>query len=175
MGLFSFLKNKPQIVEKQEPKSNVTDNNERFRILSKSSMEYLRTGEIDFYRNDLFDMARILEKEGKLTDALKQYLYVFYLDTTGISSLEALRLGYKPKPMIAPGILNRIRIVRNKLKLTDAELKDLYFTCPTESIFPDAVFTYQESYELLEECFKENGTPDAMMQKAIKRYNKSHK
>lgn len=148
MGIFNIF-HKQKSVQISNTK---TGNNDRYKDLSKRSQEHLRTGEIGFYRNDLFDLARILEKEENLLDALKQYMYVFYLDTTGISNLSALRSGSKPRPMIAPGVVNRIRITRNKLNLSDEDFKNLYFECPTESILPNTIFSYAESYDLLSIC-----------------------
>lgn len=132
-----------------EHSAAISDNNLKFKQFSESSRKHLQSGEIGFYRNDLFGMASILENEGKLKNALFQYLYVFYLDCIGISSLEALKMGLTPQPCIAPGVVRRIHIIKNKLQLSEAELKNLFFSIPPESIMPNAIFSIQDIYNLL--------------------------
>ena len=172
MRVFDYLKK----LTKKEPtykkiSTIKSENNDNYKELCKQSMEHLKSDKIDSYRCDLFNMARILEKEGSLKDALKQYLYVFYLDTTGISSFEALQMGLTPRPFIAPGVVNRIRIVKNKLKLSDDDFKCLYFDCPLESILQNAIFSYSESYDLLLKCLDGKiDETDTIIKKALKRY-----
>ena len=127
-------------------------NNESFRQLGELSRQNLQAGEIGFYRCNLFDMANILEKEGRLKDALREYLYVFYLDCTGINSLGAMQMGFTPHPMVAPGVVRRIRVVKKKLPFSDDELKEMYFSIPSESIMSDTIFSFQEIYNLLLLC-----------------------
>lgn len=135
--------------EERRKKAKSEDNDTKFKRLSKSAEKNLLAGEIGFYRNDLFSIANILEKEGKLTDSLKQYLYIFYLDCTGISSLAAIHMGLTPNPSIIPGVANRIRILKKKLQISEDDLKQLYFSVPQDSIIPDTIFSFSEIYELL--------------------------
>lgn len=160
-----------QPAKKQKISTDKRDNDAYFRELNRNSMKHLQAGEIGFYRCELFNMARILEKEDNLLDALKQYMYVFYLDTTGINSFAALRMGLKPKPIVAPGVINRIRIIQNKLNLTDEDFKKLYFECPNESILPNAVFSYSDSYDLLIKSLNDGlCEADMIIEKVLKKY-----
>ena len=186
MGLFTnIFKMQKNITVTTEPvtktqsvqkiTSNPKDNNARFSELSKTSAKHMRQGKIGLYRCDLFSMAQIIEKEGKLKNALKQYLYVFYLDSTGIDDLAAIEMIkdgiLKPRPIVAPAVIKRIRIIKNKLELSDVDFKDLYFLCPEESIMPYAVFSYADSFDLLLTCLNDGADAcEEVIRKAVKNY-----
>lgn len=151
-------------MQKKNKKPSKLENDIKFQQLSQKVQEHLQNGEIGFYRNDLFAIAEILKHENRLNAALESYMYVFYLDTTGISSLSGLRKGQKARPSVAPGVVNRIDTIRKKLSLSDEELKNRYFSCPLDSIFPNALFSYEESYEMLVMCMaKDYESVDALI------------
>lgn len=163
----------PEKESKEKSISSVpADNNESFRQLSELSRQNLQAGKIGFYRCNLFDMANILEKEGRLKDALREYLYVFYLDCTGINSLDAMQMGFTPHPMIAPGVVRRIRVVKKKLPFSDEELKEMYFSIPSESKMLNTIFSFQEIYNLLTLCL--DGKIDEV-NAIIEKHEKKHK
>ncbi len=132
------------------------ENDIEYQKLGKEIQKHLQSGELGLYRNDLFASAEMLKRENKLMAALDSYMYVFYLDLIGISSLKSFRMGLKPHPSVAPGVVKRIDSIRKKLNLSDEELKEKYFECPRESIVPNSLFSYEETFKLLIICLNED-------------------
>jgi predicted RNA-binding Zn-ribbon protein involved in translation (DUF1610 family) len=114
-----------------------SDNDVRWGLLNKQLLEHARKGDWGLYRNDRFEMAEILRQEMKLREALRTYLEVCYLDLNGpnnrggMTDPELLRRFPPFTPdesaFLAPGVVDRIRQVIRKLKLTEKEIKDLFF------------------------------------------------
>lgn len=87
------------------------------------------------YRMIRFGMGEILEKEGKIQEALKTYLEVLYIDQNGPSNCELKDdpellhefPPFDPKmAFTATGVINRVRITAKKIKISLDEIKKLF-------------------------------------------------
>jgi len=105
-----------------------SENDVKWRVLSKKQLECAKKGNWGMYRNALFHMAELLQEEGKLKRALGIYLEVTYIDLNGPINLEGAT-GYPPfspeRSIAAPGIINRICKIIETLGLSDAEVEGL--------------------------------------------------
>ena len=114
-----------------------SDNDVRWSQLNRELLEYARQRNWGFFRNAKFEMAEILRKESKLTDALGFYLEVCYLDlngpnnTGGTTDRELLR-DYPPwnpedpKADLAPAILDRASRITQKAEMDRASVEAIY-------------------------------------------------
>lgn len=104
---------------------NKRENNDLWIYYSKCYEYYVRKGEMGMARNIRFSQAEILEKEGSLKGAISSYFDVFSTDLWGYSNLAELQIPeIKPQPIVAPAVVNRIRICKSKLKWSDKVLRD---------------------------------------------------
>lgn len=128
-ALFNQHSNTPK--KRTKISNKKSDNNERWQSENEEYIKSLKKGELGFARNHLFNMASIREHEGDLIPALLLYFNVCYWDLSGFDSIDTYQMGLgdgfksiKPRPFLAPGVISRISIVRRKLNLSDAELKE---------------------------------------------------
>ena len=114
-----------------------SDNDVRWSQLNQELIEHARRRNWGLFRNAKFEMAEILRKEGKQTDALGLYLEVCYLDlngpnnTNGITDLELLGEyppwnPNAPTADLAPGILDRAFRTMEKAEMDRASVEELY-------------------------------------------------
>lgn len=129
-----FAKEK-EILRKRFGGKEPSDNDVKWGLLNKQLIEHAKNGDWGLYRNSRFQMAEILRGEMKLKEALQTYLEVCYLDlngpnnTGGMNDSELLKefpsfdvtLG-----LIAPDIVDRVRILIKKLNITIDDVKEIF-------------------------------------------------
>lgn len=110
------------------------ENDVKWAIFLKQKLQHARAGNWGHYRNTLFQMAELLRKEGRLKGALAKYLEVCYLDLNGPENRGGtppeLLTEYPPfdpkHAMLAPGIVQRVKITATKLRLHETDIKQLF-------------------------------------------------
>lgn len=130
-----FAKEK-EILRKRFGGKEPSDNDVRWGLLNKQLMEHAKNGDWGLYRNARFQMAEILRGEMKLKDALRTYLEVCYLDlngpnnTGGMNDPELLKEfpPFDPRcdSFLAPGVIDLIKRIVLKLKLSEDEVRQIY-------------------------------------------------
>lgn len=130
-----FAKEK-EILRKRFGGKEPSDNDVRWGLLNKQLIAHTKNGDWGLYRNARFQMAEILRGEMKLKDALRTYLEVCYLDlngpnnTGGMNDPELLKEFPPFDPnrdsFLALGVIDLIKRIVLKLKLSQDEIKQIY-------------------------------------------------
>lgn len=94
----------------QEAYSHLKPNDIIWRILNNHFNEENTDGDFGLARNELFNMAKLLEYEGKCVDALCYYALVLYYDTSGCGNN---RIEKVDEIEIAPGVIERIHRLKD--------------------------------------------------------------
>jgi hypothetical protein len=102
-----------------------------WRLLNERLISQAQRGDWGLYRNTRFEMAELLEKEGKLESALTTYLEVGYLDLNGPRNVGRVssRLLDEFPPFdaelanLAPAIPHRVHSISEELGLEFTEIK----------------------------------------------------
>lgn len=81
-----------------------------WRILTKRFNEESTDGNFGLARNELFNMAKLLEHEGKCIDALSFYSLVLYYDTSGCGNKRIEKLD---EIKLAPGVIECIHRLKD--------------------------------------------------------------
>lgn len=112
-------------------------NDQKWKKFNHSLMKEAQRMNWGLYRCIRFDMARFLERENKLQNALETYLEVLYLDQNGPSNCDSISNDpellkeyppFDPKTaLVAPGIVNRVRIVKKKSDIKLKKIKEIFF------------------------------------------------
>lgn len=182
--LKALLKQSSNVPKKRTKISNKrSENNERWQSENDGYIESLKKGELGFARNHLFNMASIREHEGDLIPALLLYFNVCYWDLSGFSSLEAYQLALrdsfkfiKPQPILAPGVIHRISIVRKKLGLSDAELLEKFMSEDLSDSVPVHLFSQAECADLVIKSLSDGvDSIEKRLNTSIQNFIKSHK
>lgn len=182
--LKALLKQSSNVPKKRAKISDKrSDNNERWQSESEGYMNSLKEGKLGLSRNHLFDMASIREHEGDFIPALLLYFSVCYWDLSGFSSLESYQLGLrdgfkfiKPQPFLAPGVIRRISIVRKKLSLSDAELKEKFMSEDLSDSVPIHLFSQAECAGLVIKSLSDGvDSIEKQLNTTIRNFIKSHK
>lgn len=115
---------------------NFTESDKKWREFNQSLMQEAQKMNWGLYRNIRFEMAESLKKENKLQNALETYLEVLYLDQNGPNNRESIKNDtqllrefppFDPSSVfIAPGIVDRVRILEKKLKITLNEIREIF-------------------------------------------------
>jgi len=111
----------------------------KWGVFNKRGIEYASKRLWGLYRNNRMDMADLLEKEGKLEQALSTYLEVCYLDLNGPENLtevltqrELQLYGEKDfditSGFLAPGVVYQVSKLIAKLELTKNEVKEKFIS-----------------------------------------------
>lgn len=133
-----------------------SENNELWQYYSNCFAAYCRYGQMGKARCVRYDQARIREKEGAIQDAISLYFFVFSTDLWGYSELSEMKNGMKPSPIMAPAVVNRIRICRNKIKWSDDDLKNfLIEKYDKQTEYPNAKYDYTKRIEILIEAMND--------------------
>ena len=115
----------------------IPENDIKWGLLNKHLLEYSENNDWGLYRNTRFEMAEILRKEMKLRGALKTYLEVCYFDLNGpmnrggTDDPEILKEFpvFDPKSaFIAPGIIDRVKIISKKLRMNLNQIKEIFIS-----------------------------------------------
>jgi len=130
-----FAKEK-EILRKRFGGKEPSDNDVRWGLLNKQIIENAKNGDWGLYRNTRFQMAEILRGEMKLKDALRTYLEVCYLDLNGVRNVGGMNdpellkefppFDPKESAFLAPGVIDLIKRIVLKLKLTKDEIKQIF-------------------------------------------------
>jgi len=130
-----FAKEK-EVLRKRFGGKEPSDNDVRWGLLNKQLTEHAKNGDWGLYRNARFQMAEILRGEMKLKEALRTYLEVCYLDlngpsnTGGMNDPELLKEFPPFDPnrdsFLAPGVIDLIKRIVLKLKLSKDEVKQIF-------------------------------------------------
>jgi len=130
-----FAKEK-EILRKRFGGKEPSDNDVRWGLLNKQLIEHAKNGDWGLYRNARFQMAEILRGEMKLKDALRTYLEVCYLDLNGPNNTGEMRdpdllkefPPFDPNrdSFLAPGVLDLVKRIVLKLKLSRDEIKQIF-------------------------------------------------
>ncbi len=145
-----YLKDKSKFERKKEIlenkyKRSFTNNEIELRILHEESVNYLKNKQYGSYSSCLSNISSIYERNMKeLEISLKGYLKVCYLDLNGAENItlnvkkedEWLFCDEKPFNLefkfLAPGIIDRIRIIMKKLKINKKNLRNIYLNVNDE-------------------------------------------
>lgn len=115
-----------------------SENDVHWGLLNEDLLENAKSEQWGLYGNVRFQMAEILNKENKLKDALRMYLEVCYLDLNGATNMPTDENGhvihdpeyFKPfdseQKFLAPGIIDLIKRIVLKLKLSKDEIKKIF-------------------------------------------------
>lgn len=155
---------------------------DRFAALSASSQRHLRAGELGLYRNDLFNMAAIAEKEGRHGDALRLLCWVCCIDSFGYSSLEAYHFSlqdgakaWPPDILIAPGVVSRIGSIAAALGMEREALRVFIIENVRPSMLPEQVVSVPELADaILLYLDGKREKADKAVRSFERRYIKSH-
>jgi predicted RNA-binding Zn-ribbon protein involved in translation (DUF1610 family) len=130
-----FAKEK-EILRRRFGGKEPSENDVRWGLLNKQLIEHSQNGNWGLYRNARFQMAEILRGEMKLNEALRTYLEVCYLDlngprnTGGMSDPDLLKEFPPFDPnrnlFLAPGVIDRIKRIVQKLKLSKDEVRQIF-------------------------------------------------
>jgi len=116
-----------------------SDHDVQWGLLNEDLLNHAKSGQWGLYRNTRFQMAEILRKEQRLKEALRMYLGVCYLDLNGATNMMTDENGNvvsdpefnKPfdseLAFLAPGVIDRIKKIIEKLELSKEEVKEIYF------------------------------------------------
>ena len=116
-----------------------SENDVRWGLLNEDLLENAKSEQWGLYRNVRFQMAEILNRENKPKDALRTYLEVCYLDLNGATNMPTDENGhvirdpeyfkpFDPKELafLAPGVIDLIKRIVLKLKLSKDEIKQIF-------------------------------------------------
>lgn len=182
--LKALLKQSSNVPKKRAKISDKRNgNNEIWQSENEGYIESIKKGELGFARNHLFNMASIREHEGDLIPALLLYFNVCYWDLSGFDSLDAYRMGLgdgfksiKPQPLLAPGVIRRISIVRKKLSLSDAELLEKFMSEDLSDSVPIHLFSQAECADLVIKSLSDGvDSIEKQLNTTIRNFIKSHK
>jgi len=115
---------------------NMTVADQKWRELNLSSIKEAQDMNWGLYRNIRFEMAEFLRREKRFKNALTMYLEVLYLDQNGPANNESIKdnpellreyPSFDPKlAFVAPGIIDRVRIILKKSKTTFNEAEEMF-------------------------------------------------
>lgn len=131
-----------------------------WRLCNQKTMEYFSEMKMGLYRNTRFQMAEILEREERLTESLKIYLSVFYLDCNGPKNTTPSIIDKYPPfdkefVFIAPGLIRKIDNLIKELNIQTKDLKALFENSIETGYTSLLVTTPEESWEMLLDQLKE--------------------
>jgi len=124
-------------------------------VITKEGLDSLKKNYWGIYRNTVLAQYELLYDEGKYEKALERLLYVSYLDVNGPNN--AGFHGYQ-KPFsldyafIAPGVFSCLIDLRDKLGMTNEDLKAFFLKNIIEP-YSDMPLSILESWERIEESF----------------------
>jgi len=140
-----FKKEKETLRERfgKEP----ADDDVRWGLLNKESIKHAKNSDWGLFRNVEFERAEIVYKRKQFKNALFFYLLICYLDLNGPNNLGGLKDDpsilriYKPfdpkTGFTAPFIINRIKIIANKLGMTIEDIKKDFFHKDIQRTYKD--------------------------------------
>lgn len=133
------FKDKKEALRKKFGGKESSDHDVQWGLLNEDLLNYAKSGQWVSYRSAIFQMAEILRKEKRLKEALRMYLGVCYLDLNGATNMMTNESGSiisdpefnKPfdsgLAFLAPGVIDRIKKIIEKLELSKEEVKEIYF------------------------------------------------
>lgn len=115
---------------------NTSVADQRRREFNQSLIKEAQNMNWGLYRNIRFEMAEFLKRERKFKNALQTYLEVLYLDQNGPANRESIKNNpellreypsFDPKlAFVAPGVIDRVRIILKKSKTTFNEVEKIF-------------------------------------------------
>lgn len=106
-------------------------------ILNKNLLKHARNGDWGLYRNDRFAMGELVRKKQRFEQALNFYLEVCYIDLNGPNNtggttdpkILAEFPPFNPQEfaILAPGVIDRIRMIMKRSSLDLVAVKTTYF------------------------------------------------
>jgi len=99
-------------------------NNAKWELFQDRYLKYMKNKKWGFYRNNEFNRAILLKDEGKLEYALSFFLEVCYLDLNGSNNMGEFNTKIS---FLASGVIWEINDLIFKLKLSNSEVKELFF------------------------------------------------
>jgi hypothetical protein len=114
-----------------------SENDIQWNLLNEDLLENVKKEQWGLYRNTRLQMAKILSKENRLKDALGIYLDICYLDLNGVTNMpldengnvvysEYLKPFNSEFKFLAPGIIEIIKKVVQKLGIEREEIREMY-------------------------------------------------
>ncbi len=125
---------------KQQNLVNHMDNDKRFSELSQQAMEYIKEAKFMEYTDTLSLMADVARAEGKRYDELKLLIIRFYVLVSGIAD----------KPHIEWGDFELIEEAVKADKISEQQVKDLFFSTVHDRLTPRHRFSIAGSYRVFE-------------------------
>ncbi|HDH28098.1 MAG TPA: hypothetical protein ENH13_03090 [Euryarchaeota archaeon] len=129
------IENERKVLRKRFGKEP-SESDVKWGVLNKQLITHAQDSDWGLYRNTRFEMAEILRKEIKLKNALQTYLEVCYLDLNGpnnrggMNDPELLKefppFDPKNSAFLAPGVVDRVKRIIEKLKLGRDEVKQMF-------------------------------------------------
>lgn len=135
-----YIKNRQEVEDTREQLrkqfgKEPSENDVKWRILNKQLLEHASRNDWGLYRNTRLDMGELVEREGRLKDALSTYLEVCYIDINGPENLGGYDTDAKEYPRfdpdspvaeVIPGIVRMAKQISSKLEVNGVELKNLF-------------------------------------------------
>ena len=186
MGLFSKLfgtrpsqpavQIQPIVPRSASYGSTRPENNASWQELSDAFMYNIQNGFIGAAAICRFEQGRIREAEKDYPPAIRLYMDSFFYHATGLDDLNSTRrFGVPPSVAIPPAIVRRIQMCVKKAKLSDSDVRKLYFSNQHPSDIPMAVYSYEKAWNLLRKALKDGiDSCDGMIRRAESSYKKEH-
>lgn len=158
--------------EKLKRKSN-QENFEKYLVLCN---EHMKLGNLGLYRNDIFCMSEIEKSDGHYLGQLKLLCIIFYMDLSGADTIEECMLvldGELPidKPVIAPGIVTRMRTAMKRCGFDEKKLIEYYRISVSETMVYAHIYTKRQTEELLLMAIEKGGDEVNKLIKQPKKYS----
>ena len=108
----------------------------RWLFLNQRLLSLAQRRHWGLYRNTRMDMAAVLQREGRLQDALRTFLEVCYLDLNGPRNTGARADPVSPEEspgfsvelgLLAPTIVGQVHDLTEQLKLSEADVQREFF------------------------------------------------
>jgi uncharacterized protein YcgL (UPF0745 family) len=124
-------------------------------LIQNEQLECLKSNDWGLYRNTVFTQYDLLIDESKLRPALERLLYVCYLDVNGPRNNGSFR-NRSPFDLedafTAPGVISRLNDLRDRLGLTNDEVKEIFFKTIKEP-YKKMPLSIEKSWKAIEKEF----------------------
>lgn len=136
-----FLADKKRIEDERKRLTNLngrppSEFDLQWSLLNQDIIKHSQNANWGLYRNTRFEMGELLSREGKDKQALETYLWVCYLDLNGPNNNESIKDDpellkeyphfSKEVAFLAPGVIQRILSLTEKLKLSPNDVRKLF-------------------------------------------------
>lgn len=118
-----------------------------WQMLNARKMDHLMSGDYGLARNEVLNMAKLLESEEKYTEALRHYIFVLYFDVSGCAN--GGRIEETDDLIVAPGI------VRSIYNLKDHYVEQIPERCYRQHL-PNQYVSIENFRRLITDIFEDN-------------------